>query len=302
MLITFSGSSLASAFQKRIGSFSAKAPANTEDSDKDGMPDWWEERFSNEPYGLDPKKNDSQEDPDSDSLINLDEFRHGSHPFRKDTDEDLLEDGDEVSNYKTNPAIADTDGGGKPDGYEVKNSADPLNPDDDNISLITATINLNSDWNLISVPVLPNVNSITNVLAPISDSVLDVHKYHKMIWESYVPNDPDLNNLATVEPGWGYWIKMKKNATLTVRGSAAPNSINLEKGWNLVGYNFMTPRDISSALSPIHGKYDLIYGEYDNEKWKSYDPEDSDLNDLKKLKPGYGYWIRVTESCTWVLP
>ncbi|MGD9210576.1 MAG: hypothetical protein PVI90_07360 [Desulfobacteraceae bacterium] len=45
------------------------------DTDGDGMPDDWETKM-----GLDPEKDDSQEDPDGDNISNLDEYLNGSDP------------------------------------------------------------------------------------------------------------------------------------------------------------------------------------------------------------------------------
>lgn len=47
----------------------------TLDSDNDGMPDWWEEK-----YGLQKFVNDASGDLDRDGIINLDEFKLGSDP------------------------------------------------------------------------------------------------------------------------------------------------------------------------------------------------------------------------------
>ena len=49
------------------------------DSDKDGMPDWWENRFR-----LDKFTDDASGDPDGDGLTNLAEFRLGSDPSLAD--------------------------------------------------------------------------------------------------------------------------------------------------------------------------------------------------------------------------
>lgn len=293
MLITFFGTSFALVSDNFL-TISLGSP----DSDTDGMPDWWEKRFANGPDGLNFERDDSQEDPDSDTLVNLEEFRHGTHPFRRDTDADLLDDGDEANKHKTNPAIADTDGGGKPDGYEVKNGTDPLNPDDDSISLVTITINLNSGWNLISLPVLPLTTSVTNVLAPISDSLSIVYSHQKGMWKHYSPHI--ISNLTSMEPGWGYWIEMNNSAILTISGSATPKSVHLEKGWNLTGYNLCEQTDVSKALSSVHGKYKLIW-EFTGGQWKSYNPGAA-VSPLGMLKPGHGYWIYTTETCTWILP
>ena len=79
------------------------------DSDKDGLPDKWEES-----HGLDPNDpdgdNGAQGDPDRDGLSNIEEYEYGTHPFDSDTDR-----------------------GGENDGSEVRAQRDPLDPSDDNI-------------------------------------------------------------------------------------------------------------------------------------------------------------------------
>ncbi len=55
--------------------------ANQSDSDMDGMPDWWEFKYSNNAYSFTPRNgSDTKDDPDGDWVSNLDEFKGGSNP------------------------------------------------------------------------------------------------------------------------------------------------------------------------------------------------------------------------------
>jgi hypothetical protein len=88
------------------GGFWIKGPQEEgEDLDDDGLPDEWERRCD-----LDTRRDDSQDDPDRDGLVNIEELELG-----------------------TLPCQADTDNGGELDGSEVKGSRNPLWPDDDQV-------------------------------------------------------------------------------------------------------------------------------------------------------------------------
>ena len=133
-----------------------------DDSDFDGIPDFWEDQ-----NGLDKDDpNDFDDDPDEDMLINIDEFTRGSDPQDPDSDDDTLSDfvetntgtwvsetdrgtnpragdsdldglGDEVEDNTgtfagpnstgTDPNIADTDEDSFSDGNEVAAGTDPTN-------------------------------------------------------------------------------------------------------------------------------------------------------------------------------
>lgn len=108
------------------------------DSDKDGLPDWWEKI-----YGLDIldplADNGPDGDPDNDGLTNIYEFWSNTDPNRPDTFEDGVSDYDRdhdqdgLSNgeeqlYGTNPADKDTDDDGIEDFTEVDDPTDVLTP------------------------------------------------------------------------------------------------------------------------------------------------------------------------------
>lgn len=82
-------------------SVESRLPAAFRDSDNDGMPDLWESS-----HGLDPSNaTDASADSDQDGLTNLAEYQVNTDPHAKDTDKD-----------------------GAPDGYEVTQSSNPLDP------------------------------------------------------------------------------------------------------------------------------------------------------------------------------
>ena len=85
------------------------------DSDRDGMPNRWEVR-----HGLNAHKANARGDADRDGLRNLGEYKHGTDPQETDSDEDGLDDEDEVDDCTatTDPTDDDTDGDGVEDGDE----------------------------------------------------------------------------------------------------------------------------------------------------------------------------------------
>jgi hypothetical protein len=74
------------------------------DSDRDGLPDWWELL-----HNLDPTRNDAEQDIDLDGLSNFDEFGFGSNPRLVDTDSDGIDDFTEWM-LATDPADGPTGG------------------------------------------------------------------------------------------------------------------------------------------------------------------------------------------------
>ncbi|MHA1432810.1 MAG: hypothetical protein ACTSO7_03090 [Candidatus Heimdallarchaeota archaeon] len=87
---------------------------NLNDTDSDGMDDRYEWI-----WGLLINVNDSYDDPDLDGLINLLEYENGIKPNDPDTDDDTLNDYDEVVVWGTHPITYDTDGDYIWDGHEV---------------------------------------------------------------------------------------------------------------------------------------------------------------------------------------
>ena len=104
----------------------ATAPI-AKDTDKDGIPDWWETEF-----GLKLDADDSTADTDEDGLTNLEEYNSGTNPTVNDW-EGPVTAVSALFTVKTSqldfPVLADTDGDGMPDWWEAKYGLDPAKND-----------------------------------------------------------------------------------------------------------------------------------------------------------------------------
>lgn len=108
---------------------------NNADTDGDKLPDGYEYQYTgSSPLKKDTNGNgtsDDQEDPDTDELNNLKEYRLKTNPTNSDSDLDKLTDSDEVNKHHTQPANEDTDEDGLTDGNEILHGTDPLKKDTD---------------------------------------------------------------------------------------------------------------------------------------------------------------------------
>jgi len=175
-----------------------------------------------------------------------------------------------------------------------------------------AQVPLHLGWNLVSVPRHLGDTSVTAVLSNIEGQYDLVYAYDASDtadpWKKYNTAAPSfLNDLTDIDETMGLWIRATEAVTLTVSGSVPSSTdISLYTGWNLVGYPSQTTRTVAEALASIEGKYDLVYA-YDawdaEDPWKKYNTAAPPfLNDLTEIGPTWGYWIRVSEDCTWTLP
>ncbi|MEI6972533.1 MAG: OmpA family protein, partial [bacterium] len=139
------------------------------DSDGDGLTDSEEEKF-----GTDRQKPDT----DDDGLNDYDEVKvYGTDPRNPDSDMDLLKDGEEVHHYKTKPSIADSDKGGVGDGHEVlEDGTDPLNPADDFL-LYSLEMEFDTDKTDIKPAYFAQLDVIGKVMVrhPASTCVIEGH-------------------------------------------------------------------------------------------------------------------------------
>jgi hypothetical protein len=171
-------------------------------------------------------------------------------------------------------------------------------------------ISLDPGWNLISIGCQAHNMSPETVFMEIKGNYTSVHGYDATQsldkWKVYNPILPSwvVNDLREIDTSKGYWIHTLTNGTLNISGSLKyPRYINLRQGWNLVGYPTNMTHPVNHSLSMVLA--DLIsvhaYNATDTaDPWKVFSTS-SGSDDLLLLTPGFGYWIRMSSSNTWVI-
>ncbi len=159
----------------------------------------------------------------------------------------------------------------------------------------TQTLNLIAGWNLVSFYVEADDMTTATVLAPIQDKLLQV----KNLTQSYDPSQPSfLNTLSSLSMKDGYWLKVSEDVSLDVEGTVPSGaSINVKRGWNLVGYPRSSGEGVAGELASLGSTVVQI-----KNLERSYDPSiDFFLNTLSTMAPGSGYWLKVEAAGTWTV-
>jgi hypothetical protein len=156
---------------------------------------------------------------------------------------------------------------------------------------ISFTIGLKKGWNMISLPITPDDTNIANVLSPINGLYSAVHSWNGSAYESFYSGQT--STLNKMVAGKAYWIMMIKDASLLVTGTPAPKIVELNKDWNMAGFNSTKAMGVSEGLGEAASKVTVIY-EY-NAVTKQYEV-------VTTLEPGKGYWMLATSNVVWTLP
>lgn len=144
---------------------------------------------------------------------------------------------------------------------------------------ITTELQLQTSWNLVSIP-LKATDMRKTVIFPSSSS--DAFEYQP---GGYVSVD-------TLENGVGYWVKYPAPTTETITGSTISNdTITVLVGWNMIGslsYPILASSVVALPPTSITSDFFAFDGTI------GYYSEDT-------LKPGVGYWVKVTQYGNLVL-
>ena len=167
-------------------------------------------------------------------------------------------------------------------------------------------LQLHRGWNLASLPLNPDNETILSIVTSVLSHLRSIWTYNAFSgeWEYYIAGGPqNIVNLATRRPGRAYWVDMDDEVALTITGEELSNRATyLWQGWNMVGYGSSTERLIEEDFFSVPGMSHSVWT-YDNNptgSWPVYSPDAPGFVDkLENLYPGAGYWICVEEDCLW---
>jgi hypothetical protein len=157
-------------------------------------------------------------------------------------------------------------------------------------------------WNMVSVPLIQVDTSLNSVLSSISGFYNIVQHYNAFHGQWHSTSD----DLTHVDRTMALWIHMKQAKNLVLVGEV-PTSTSIELtvangGWNFIGYPSFYEKPVADVLLSNTGFYDAVqvyYGHDTEDHWKHYEiAKPPELNDLDLMKPGYGYWVHVTQDYT----
>lgn len=162
---------------------------------------------------------------------------------------------------------------------------------------------LKQGWNLISIPLIQEDQSLAKVLGSI-DGWYDAVRWY----DSSDTNDrfkhlkigkPFGNDLSELNETMGFWIYITEpgDTNFLYNGTypTENQSVVLYKGWNLVGYPSLSNKNRTAALNKITFGTDVdVIMTYNStiQEWEVLDE-----NDFFEL--GRGYWIHSLEEITW---
>ena len=171
---------------------------------------------------------------------------------------------------------------------------------------INAPIHLEQGWNLVSFPYIVTDMNLANVLGSINSEYDGVQFFNASDledpWKHYAEGKPStLNDLKHLDNKQGFWIHVTEvgGADLAVPGTlpSSTQTIELKKGWNMVGYPSSTPNVRADALNSLVFGVEIDVIQY-------YDTASERILSLgsgDNMEPGLGYWIHATQDCDWIV-
>ena len=156
--------------------------------------------------------------------------------------------------------------------------------------------NLKKGWNWLSLYVNMSNMSPQAVFESVANDVLTV----KSKSDGYVENSESglHGDLLALANGKMYAVQMSNDRTLRLVGTRASETVNIDEGWNWLGYGqyLASVTDALAGMNPEYG--DMLKGQqgvtyYDSYAW---------AGSLLTMQPGKGYQLKSKKAATFTYP
>ena len=177
---------------------------------------------------------------------------------------------------------------------------------DANCSATSLSVELNEGWNYVSTNLMPDDYAIANLFDAALDGALlkALGDADFALGNSYTPGIPSVfNSLQSHSDAAGYVIKLNSAATWTSQGmplEASNTPLDLNEGWNIIGYVPQVALSVETALASIEGNVGTVIDGQNGTVWNPANP--NEFNSLLNLEPGRAYWLRMLEASTLLYP
>jgi hypothetical protein len=167
-----------------------------------------------------------------------------------------------------------------------------------NVVIVTQTfqIPLSTGWNLVSSPVIPYNPDLETVFSRlVSDGYL--LKVQDEMGNALVRDTQGewVNSLVDYQADEGYFVKVNADCVLSINGDylVLPMSIQLQTGWNIISYPYLTPQNAMSFLQPLIDANQLVRVQDERESAIFKNSYGVWINNIGNFAAGEGYYIKV---------
>jgi hypothetical protein len=156
---------------------------------------------------------------------------------------------------------------------------------------------LSIGMNLVSIPLIQSGRNVDAVLRTVTFDKAWTFDSSNQEWMAFARSKPYLGDLGNVNHTIGLWVEVTGASNLTIAGIVPSTSeMNLEVGWNLVGFpSFNTTYTVSdlkmsTGATRVEG-FDAFPSLYNLRM----------LADAETVEAGHGFWVKVDSGSTWIV-
>ncbi len=185
-------------------------------------------------------------------------------------------------------------------------------------------IQLEADWNLVSLTRTPEQSNATQLFAGLKDQLTSAWKWDLSsgngTWAVYLPGEVDqgaayaaakgFSTLNALHPREGCWLNMNSQSALQLNGPIPQDEAALVQGWNLIGTRGFATISIDDLLDKhtdrTHSVWTWQHSSGSSGQWAVSLPGESDGGEayaqskgfalLTEIQAGEGFWLNAQKG------